>query len=319
MMILKKYAASTIDPVSLNELKKHLVLDSDTLADSTVLYTSIAAGSHPVVTAYTLLGTAVEVLGKQAIVYLQPINNGAAGTVDVKIQESDDNTTWTDWTGGAFTQVTEAIDTAIQEKQYTGSKRYIRVACKTLVAACEFGVAVLVKDAETDDDDLLADILDAAVDHVEDITRRILLTSTWDYSIQDWPDGDRIILPGGNLQSVTSVIWKDTDGTETTLTENTDYLVETNGEQCGAIVLPYMDTWPNGTLYPSNPIPIRFIAGWTAAASIPSKIRTAIKMICGDLWENRESQIVNPTNQPFAENITVKRLLASAKLWDEFA
>lgn len=267
-------------------------------------------------TGYYLLGESVNVLGKQSIVYLKSGTNGATGTVDAKIQESDDNITFTDWTTGAFTQVTTANNNATQEKAYTGTKGYIRVVSKVLNAPCEFNVDIVVNEAITSEDDLLTAIIQASREHVEDITRRALLTQTWDYSLQEWPSDDFIKLPFGNLQSVTSVKYKDTDGTETTLTVTTDYLVETNGEGLGRIVLPHGESWPSGELYPSNPITIRFVSGWTAAASIPAKIKAACKLICSDLFENREGAVL--TNQSYQENRAVKALLASARLFDEF-
>ena len=95
--------APTIEPVSIAEVKLHLRLDSETLAGNLAAYTSLAAGSQAIANNYTThVGTAVEVIGKQAVVYLRPVNNGAGGTVDTKIQESDDGTTWTDVTSGAL-------------------------------------------------------------------------------------------------------------------------------------------------------------------------------------------------------------------------
>jgi len=321
-MIVSQYAAPTIEPITREELESHLRLDADTLAESLTAYTCTASGSHPVTTGYTLYGTAVEVIGKKSLVYLRPVNNGTGATVDCKIQDSDDNTTWIDWTGGAFTQVTEANDTVIQEKEYTGVKRYIRTASKTLVLACEFGTDVIVKEATSTESDLLTAIIQAAREYVEDFTRRQLLTATWDYYQNDWPSEDYIKLPFGNLQNGVGtapvVSWKDTDGTETTLTVTTDYLVETNGEGCGRIVLPYGCSWPSGSLYPSNPIKVRFTCGWTAAASIPSKIRSAILLMCADLYSNREGQIFGTNGQGYQENKTVARLLASSRLFDEF-
>jgi uncharacterized phiE125 gp8 family phage protein len=184
--------------------------------------------------------------------------------------------TYTDWTGGTFTQVTESNDTVIQEKEYTGSKAYIRTASKTLVAACEFGTLVLVKEPTTIESNRLTRIIKSARRKVEDDTRRQLLTATWDAFLDEWPDKDYIELPYGNLQSVTSVKYKDTDGTETTMTVTTEYLVETNGDKRGRIVLPYGCSWPSGSLYPSNPISIRFVCGWTSAASIPEDIIAAV-------------------------------------------
>jgi len=318
-MQLSKYIAPTIEPITLPELKLHLRLDSGSFADNVDEVQSIIPGSKIIADNYTVhVGASVEVMGYTAIVNLNSGTNGATGTADVKIQESDDGTTWTDWTGVAFTQVTTANDNAIQEKAYTGTKRYIRTVAKVLLAACDFGTTVIRLAATAYEDTLLTAIIQAAREHVEDITRRQLLTATWDYSIDGWPTANYIKLPGGNLQSVTSMKWKDTDGTETTLTAGTDYLVETNGDGIGRIVLPYSTSWPSGTLYPSNPITIRYIAGWTTAALIPAKIRAALLLICSDLYVNREGQLFGISGSSYQENKAVQRLLASSRLWDDF-
>ena len=268
-------------------------------------------------TGYYLIGAGVDVLGKTAIVNLNAGTVGASGTVEAKIQESDDNTTYTDWTGGAFTLVNAANDNAIQEKAYTGTKQYIRAIVRVLVAACEFGVDIIVNAAETAEDDLLTDIIYTAREHIEDITRRALLTQTWDYYLDEFPSGDSFKLPFGNLQSVTHIKYTDSDGDQTTMTENTDYIVETNGDQCGRIVLAYGESWPSFTAYPSNPIVVRFVCGWTTAALVPYKIKSAMKMICADLYSNREAQSVGQA-QIYFENKRADKMLASARLWEEF-
>lgn len=311
-MNLIQTTAPTIEPITLNELKLHLRLDSGSFADSITSTQSIAPGSHAITEGYALLGSAVDVLGKSAVVTLKAGTNGEDGTVDIKIQESDDSTTWTDWTGGAFTQVTEANDNATYEKAYTGTKQYIRAVGQVLLAACEFGVDILTESATLAEDDLLSDILTTAREHVEDITGRAILTQTWDAYLPEWPDGDHIILPFGNLQSVTSVSYKDSEGTETTLTATTDYLVETNGDQKGRIVLPYGMSWPSATLYPSNPIKIRFVCGWEEAADVPKRIKSAIKLICADLYENRGERTIGTI---VTENKAAERLLYPVRLW----
>ena len=148
-------------------------------------------------------------------------------------------------------------------------------------------------DAGTIDDEVsestaLDSIRLAAIAHIEVITRRKLLTQTWDYYLDEWPDVDFIRIPFGRLQSVTSVSWKDTDGTETTLTANTDYLVETNGDAIGRLVLPHGESWPSDSLYPSKPIKIRFVCGWTAAASVPDCITNAIKLAAENIYYRGE-------------------------------
>lgn len=278
------------------------------LADQGAAYPTFATTYN---SGYMALGTAIDVLGYTAVVYLTPVNNGAGGTADVKIQEADVSTgPFTDWSTGAFTQVTEANDTTIQEKAYTGTKQYIRTVAKTLVAACEFGTSIMVWQPNVSDDDLLNDKISAARMEVEKDTNRKLITQTWDYCPQKWPDGDRIKIPFGNLQSVTSVKWKDSAGTETTLVANTDYVVVPNGNQCGFVGLPYQGSWPSGTLYPFNPITIRFTCGYGAtAASVPISARQAIRAKAVNLYLNNgdDSVGVNTTNydKTYAGFITV--------------
>ena len=73
---------------------------------------------------------------------------GASGTVDVKVQESADNSSFSDISGAAFTQITAANDETI----YVGRvkmgektrKRYLRVVATVGTAACDLGIVVLL-------------------------------------------------------------------------------------------------------------------------------------------------------------------------------
>jgi uncharacterized phiE125 gp8 family phage protein len=452
-MNLQLITPPTFEPITLAELKMHLRLDSGSFADSIDEVQSIAPGLKAFVDNWTThAGVGVEVLGYSAVVSFASGVSGAGGTVDVKVQDSDDNVTYADWStaftqvavdgmlttaalaigttltnvgnglftyfiagvpyskpadaagtapgndvipmgkygavafdigadnvievieaagngagyataalataglaapgaghvrmgsvtatksDGAFTFGTTALNAAnttvaytqatlkanynsTYEKAYTGAKRYIRTVAKVLVADCSFGTTIIRQGAAGYEDDLLNSIITAAREHVEDWTRRAIITQTFDYNLQGWPTSNEIQLPYGNLQSVTSIKYKESDWATVadtiTLSEGTDYLVETNGEGVGKIVLPYSTPWPGGTLYPSNPITIRFICGWTTAALVPYKIKAAIKMICADLYENREHQSAGSA-QIYFENKTVERLLASARLWGEF-
>ncbi|HBA83387.1 MAG TPA: hypothetical protein DCZ95_04750 [Verrucomicrobia bacterium] len=313
-----RYAEPVIEPISLAEFKLHLRLDSGSTADNIGELQCLAIGSHAIADNYTThVGTAIDTLGYSVLVILNSGTNGAGGTVDTKIQESENGTDWTDFSGGAFTQVTEANDNAIQEKAYTGSMRYVRTASKVLVGACVFGTTAIRFAASSEEDSQLTDCIQEARDHIEDITRRALLTQTWDVFLDGWPRSNSIKLPFGNLQSVTHLKYTDSAGAITTMAVTTDYIVETNGDQCGRIVLPYGESWPSFTAYPSNPITVRFICGWTAASSLPRKIRAACKLIATDLWQNREGKQFGGAGSDYRVNVAVNDLLASARLWDE--
>lgn len=166
---------------------------------------------------------------------------------------------------------------------------------------------------------LLESILSSSRGLAETITRRALLTQTWDYYLNCFPPVDAFKLPFGNLQTVTHVKYTDSDGTQTTMTANTDYLVETNSDSCGRIVLPYDTDWPDFVEYPSKPIVIRFVAGWTDRVSVPEEIKTAIRLIAADLYENREAQnFVAVPGVDYIQNKTVMKMLMNHRLWDNF-
>jgi len=167
----------------------------------------------------------------------------------------------------------------------------------------------------TTDDELIAALITAAREEIEDWTRRKFLTQTWDYFPQRFPSANYITVPFGNLKTVTYVKHSDTDNVVTTMTAGTDYIVETNGDQHGRIVLPYGETWPSGPFYPSNPIIIRFVCGWTTRTSVPGKIRTAIKLRVAARYEDRGESVIG---QSVVENKAAEMLIVSERLWGVF-
>ena len=81
----------------------------------------------------TLTGTGIDVLhyeGVALIVLNASAGTGTTPTLDVKLQHSDDNSTYADVTGGAFTQVTDVSGTAgiqVLKVNVSDLKRYLRV------------------------------------------------------------------------------------------------------------------------------------------------------------------------------------------------
>ena len=166
-----------------------------------------------------------------------------------------------------------------------------------------------------DDDALIASLIKSCREQVEQSTNRAIMTQTWDYFRDTCPSETAMTLPFGKLQSVTSVKWKDTDGSETTLVVSTDYYVELNGERHGRIVLPYGVSWPTSVLYPSNPISVRLVCGWTTQELVPYRIKQAIMMLCAAQYEDRGEAIVGLTR---IWNKTVDSLLFNERLWGGF-
>lgn len=293
----------TVEPLTLAEVKLHLRLDSNTFSGDTATYQSIAPGSQAIAASYSKLGAAIDVLGKEAIVNLNAGACGTGGSVTAKIQESDDAVTWTDYTGGAFTTVTEANDNTVQELEYTGAKQYVRVVATVAAAACSFSADVITKTGGSTEDNLLSSLITAAREYCENYTGRALATQTIEAMLKDFTALDFIELPMPPLQSVTSIKYKDSDGTETTMTPTTDYLVDADSP-VGCVFLPYAGSWPSFTPYPNNAVRIRYVAGYGATNPIPRSIKQAMLIYVGFFYRNRDAvELDEETNR------AIKRLL----------
>jgi len=148
------------------------------------------------------------------------------------------------------------------------------------------------------DDDLVESLISAARDRAESYTRRTFCQATWEFYLDRFPAENYIEIPRPPLISITSLKYTLWDGSEESLTENTDFVVDTVSHY-GRIVLEYSKTWPTHTLHPSNPIKIRFVAGYASTSSpadyrenVPKVFKQAILLIVGHLYNHREDTIV---------------------------
>jgi hypothetical protein len=84
-------------------------------------------------------GSGVDLAGYRSACALVQFGTVTDGTWTPKLQESDDNSTFTDVAAadlsGTFTATTSSNDETVQEVSYLGTKRYIRVAVIETVAS----------------------------------------------------------------------------------------------------------------------------------------------------------------------------------------
>lgn len=140
----------------------------------------------------------------------------------------------------------------------------------------------------SNDDSLIQALILAAREMTEDILRRALITQTWDCILDEFPDGDEIVLPLPPLQSVASITYKDQDGDESTFSAD-DYIVNTDAEP-GKVVLAYGASWPSTSLYPTGAVTVQFVAGYgDASTDVPQKYRQAMLLLIAHWYENREA------------------------------
>lgn len=155
--------------------------------------------------------------------------------------------------------------------------------------------------ADTADDTLLQVYLDAAVAHVdgaEGVLGRCLVTQTWDYKLDAFPETIKVPLP--ILASVTSISYVDADGDTQTMSAS-DYRVS------GQRITPGDAGWP-ATDDVTHAVTVRFVAGYGLAVAVPAAIKAAILLYVGDLYANREAQ-----GEQLFENDAAKRLLRPYK------
>lgn len=147
----------------------------------------------------------------------------------------------------------------------------------------------------TDQDSVITILISAAREMAEAITRRALITQTWDMYLDRF---ERVIdVPLPPLQSVTSVTYTDTAGDSQTAASSL-YDVDLAGNR---IILKDDQVWPD-TLIHENSVIVRFVAGYGAAGTaIPQPIKQAILMLIGHFYENREvSAPIQITQVPMA-------------------
>ncbi len=286
------YTAPAVEPVTLTDVKRQLRLDSSSVEDNITTTQSIFPGDHVVAATYSLKGTGVDVLGYGALVLLESGTNGTSGTVDVKIQESDtdSDSLYTDWTGGAFTQITTANDNANYEIEYTGNKQYIRAVCTVGTATCDFGVSVITQGGDRSDDAFLSSLITTVRQSTEQLIGRSLITQTLNVYYDEFPQGDFIAIPYPPLQSITSIYYTDSDDTPAEF--SSDYYYTDILSEPGRAVLQYGESWPSDTLRTYWPIKIICVSGYGASgSSVPAPIKQFILLNITDLYENRGNYI----------------------------
>lgn len=157
------------------------------------------------------------------------------------------------------------------------------------------------------DDTLITEKIVAARQSVEGFLNRALVTQTWELVLDTWPAGPVLVLPLPPLQSVTSITYMLRDGTTATLATSV-YGVDADGEP-GKVFLKPDRSWPADALYPYNAVRVRFVAGYGDASDVPAWARSALLLLLGDLYENREQTVIGAGLTAHALPTGVERLL----------
>lgn len=159
----------------------------------------------------------------------------------------------------------------------------------------------------SDDDALITSLIVAARQACEDYEHRAYVTQTITAKLDYLPT--KIILPKPRLQSVTSVTYTDSGGDVQTLSSAL-YQVSTYREP-GEVVIAYNANYPGNRDY-TDSVTIVYKAGYgDAASNVPDITKTAIKLMCAHLYDNRSALT---DTQMYELPFGVKSLL-NARAW----
>jgi len=132
-------------------------------------------------------------------------------------------------------------------------------------------------------DDLITALIVAARQYAEKYTNRAFITQTLRAYFDNFTPVIR--LPRPLLQSVTSVKYIDTNGTEQTVSSSL-YKVDV-ASQPSRVVPVFGEVWPSAR-YEINAVYVEYVAGYGVAAAVPDDIKQAMYLHIGHMFENRE-------------------------------
>jgi uncharacterized phiE125 gp8 family phage protein len=159
--------------------------------------------------------------------------------------------------------------------------------------------------SDSSQDSVITSLISAARWEAEKYTRRSFISTQWKQQQDTFPptglgqvnlerlqfwsynNAGEVVLPRSPLITVDTVAYQDANGSTITMTAGTDYVVDLNPDH-GRIFLPFGKIWP--ITYPQqNAVSLTFTAGYGAtAAAVPEGLKTVIKMLVANWFENRE-------------------------------
>jgi len=157
------------------------------------------------------------------------------------------------------------------------------------------------------EDGLIQAYIETARDYCEKVQNRAYIEQTWEMVLDSAP-GRIITLPQPPLMSVSSIIFTDAEGVQTTVDAG-DYLVDVVS-QPGRVLLKDGKDWPD-IVYPvTGGVKITFKAGYGAtAADVPRAVKQAILLLVADWYKNRENTMQSDRQLLLTVPVSVDRLL----------
>lgn len=298
-MSLTLVTAPTTEPLTVSEIKQHLLINTSTgepvPAVITVALASPAVAGNVTAGAHRYLATFVTADGETSAGDISAIVTVADAAVNGKVE---------------LTNIPLGGSAVTQRKLYrtaAGGTSYLLLATVSNNTATVYtdniadgSLGAAVPTANTTADPELVSWITAARQWVESYTHRACITQIWDLKLDQFPESDdRIILPKAPLSSVTSITYTDTAGVSQTWSASLYTVIAPSGPECapGHIEPAYNEYYPSTRSIP-DAVTVRFTAGYGAASAVPAGIKSAMKLMIGHWYANREAvNIGNSTSE----------------------
>ena len=165
----------------------------------------------------------------------------------------------------------------------------------------------------TADDTLLGSYIQAARETIESWTARRMITRTEKLFLQEFPASGVIVIPAAPVSAVTAINVLDEELAATPFAA-TNYVVDLNSP-LARVALKFGACWPtlSADRKPVNPIEVTFTSGYANAAAVPETLKTAVKLLVGHFYENREDSTPLTVNQL---PVGVRHLIAPYRVWE---
>lgn len=166
-------------------------------------------------------------------------------------------------------------------------KSLVTAPTGTPISLAEAKIHLIVE--HSDDDTLISAYISQAVEFVEQYTGLFLMPQTWRYHF-DCIIGDELEIEAYNVLTVESVSHKQASGITIDLLTEVGvlgvYYIDKNSKP---FRISPIDSWPEMYSEGYNNFSVELISGYTDAASVPNGIKTALYLMVGHLYRNRES------------------------------
>lgn len=131
--------------------------------------------------------------------------------------------------------------------------------------------------------------INAASRLVEIMSRRQLMTATFDVKFPYFPCDGKLPLPRFPATSVTSITYYNSDNSSTTMASS-DYNLVAPTDSVGYVEKLPNRNWPT-TASRSDAVTVRFAAGSTSTTGVPDTLKQAICLTCADWFRERQNSV----------------------------